>query len=243
MQPAEEFGIDLLKRQMTFLFNRACYNFMNGRNCRDRCTYNHFLPAPQEIFQKLMMFSVDTITNMYLYFIVKNPMSFVTYFPTICEVFGSKKMQSSLLAAVKHCEKHKKITFYVHIYNALVKMELSKQEALSTIVDCCCQSEAAYTSIVNIMIEADPLYFIEMLKKYYRRAKIQTHSMVLLTEQVNDNPAPSLLKLFIDVFDKYSLTDLCDVGTYKLLLSRARILAIGDHSLIKKLNHIALRNN
>lgn len=236
-------GNEALKRQMRFLFDRPCFNYLNGHDCGVICKWNHDLPSEREIFEKMILFNKDTIMYMYSNFIVKNQTAFIKYFPIICDIFGSKKMESSLVNAIGDCELHNKLLFYKCIYNGLVKTELSKRDALTKIANYCATNKKCYTVIVEIIIETDPLYFVDMLNKYYRLATVSHPHMLKLLQHVMDNPAPSLLTVFIDMLDIYSSTDICDIGTLKLLLSKCKQLVLGDIMLSKRLNDIVLRHN
>lgn len=231
----------LLGKQIKFLFNGICFNYLKGERCEALCKWNHCFPPAQDVLEKLVIFSKDTIMGIYTHFIAKNELSFHNYFSTVCHIFGNKKMESTLLEAVKHCDQHRKLFFYKNIFDALIMSGLSKNDALSKIIDRSCKNKTAYTVIVNIIVETDPLYFIEMLRKYYKLATIQTHHMMKLLNQVDDNPAPSLVKVFIDLFDKYSMSAVCDLGAFNILLLRARRFVADKPTLTRKLNRIASR--
>lgn len=230
-----------LQKKIMSLFNRPCYYYLNGRHCGIICKWNHKLPSAHEIFRKLVQFSNDDIMYVYSNFISKSKMVFVTYFPIMCDLFGSRKMQSSLLNAVKDCDLCEKLAFYKCIYHGLVMTGLSKRDALTKIDDYCCKKRASYDILLEIIIETDPLYFIDMLNKFYRYGTISSHHMLKLCQYACDNPAPYMLRVFIDILDTYSMSDVCDVGTFRILLLRAENLAAGDINLSNKLNNIASR--
>lgn len=231
-----------LRRQMIFLFKRPCFSYLNGRDCLVDCKWNHNLPPVREIYEKMMLFTNDTIMYMYTNFILKSTISFTTYFPIICEIFGKKNMEASLMNAIKDCEQRERILFFKYIYNGLVMTGISKRDALNKIADCCCKTKLSYSIILEIIVETDPLYFIDMLKIYYRYGTISTHNMVKLLQQVIDNPAPSLLTVFVEMLYKYSISDICDAATLKLLLSKAKYLTAGNNNMSERLNDIVLHN-
>lgn len=234
-------GNDLLNRQMRVLFNRPCFKYLSERDCGVTCNWNHDLPPVREI-EKMMLFTKETVMYMYSNFIAKYKIAFITYFPIICDIFGRKKMESSLVNAIKDCKKCDKMHFLKFIYEGLVKTEMSKRDALTKIIDYCGNNIKSYNVILEIIIETDPLYFVDMLNKYFRLVTISRHHMLKLLHQVMDNPAPSLFAVFIDMLDKYSMSDV-DIGTFKLLLSKAKQLAREDIPMSKRLNEIALRHN
>lgn len=233
-----------LRKQMMLLFNRTCYNYVNGRACRVSCKWNHKLPPVHEIYPKLMRFSTYTVMYMYSNFIVKSKMAFFTYFSTMCDIFGSRKMESSLMNAIKDCEQYGNFVFYKYIYNGLILTGLSKRDALSQVVDCCRKSRSSYDVVLEIIVESDPLCFIDILKQYYRHATVNHYHMYKLLQQVTITPVPALLTVFVDILDnaiKPSMYDICDVESFKFILLGAKGLVEGDVVLSSRLSDIASR--
>lgn len=245
MQPVtdtSEKSIELIGKQMKFLLNGICFNYLKGGRCDLLCRWSHHLPSAQDVLDKLMIFSNEAILGVYKYFISRNEMSFVNYFATMCQIFANKKMESILLGAVEHCDQHRKVFFYKNIFDALRMAGLSRRAALKKIVERSRKNKIAYTVIVNIIVETDPLHFLEMLKKFYKLATIHTHHMMKLMNQLNDNPVTPLLSIFIDMFDTYSMSPVCDAGAHKILLMRARCLASDKPRLARKLKQIESRH-
>lgn len=230
-----------LKRQMMNLFNRTCYNYVSGRFCRPNCKWNHNLPPAHVISQKMMRMSDDTITYMYYNFVLKNNMSFVAYFPTMCEVFGRRKMESILLSVISDCEKHEQIPFLKFVFYGLVLTGLSMRGALTMVTNKCCKNRDCYDIFLEIIIETDALYFIDLLADYYLYGTISKQSAYKLLEQVVDAPENTLLTLFIDILDKYSMYNAFDVDTFKGILPTVKNLALGNLKLSQMLNHIEQR--
>lgn len=241
MQPATETSFHLITEQMRYLFNRTCFNSLKGNLCTAKCTLNHKLPESSEVLNKLQLFSNDTIWAMYNHFIAKCQITFDRYFHVICEVFSNRNIKTALLAAVQHCERRNKLSYYAHIYDGLVLMNVSRLEALTKIGMRCNKSRGACTELMNFIVSDTP-YFIDLLRKYYRHADIQTHHMLKMLRQIKDNPSPSLLPLFVDVFDQYSLTDVRDIAPYRAIYYETIKLADGDIDLKQKLFQIALRD-
>lgn len=241
MKPATETSYSLITEQMRYLFNRTCFNYLKGGLCTTKCKFNHKLPESGEVLNKLQLFSNDTIWAMYNHFIAKCQITFDRYFPVICEIFSKRNVKTALLAAVQHCERRSKLSYYSYIYDGLVMMNVSKLEALTKIGERCCKSRDACTALMNF-IAKDPLYFIDILRKYYRHADIRTNHMLKMLRQIKDNPSPSLLTLFVDIFDQYSLTDVRDIAPYRAIYYETIKLADGDIDLRQKLYEIALRD-
>lgn len=232
---------DALNRKMVNLFNRTCYNFLNGRLCRRFCKWNHNLPDTHDIYRKLMCLPDDSIAYMYANFVLKSNTSFVTYFPTMCDVFGNRNMTSILLSVIKDCEKREKIPFLKFVFNGLVMTGLAKRDALTMVTDYSCKSRACYDLFLEIIIETDAVHFIDMLEKYYFHGTISEQSMLKLLQQVTDTPSTSFLTLFVDILDKYSMYSGFDAETFQFIMPRAKNLVMGNLSLSQQLNHIAQR--
>lgn len=242
MRPASATCYDLLTKQMTYLFNRPCFRYLKeGSHDDEECIFNHFLPRTNLVYRKLMLFSDETILGMYTHFIVKNQISFDTFFRTICRVFSEKRMKSALLTAVAHCDGRRKSEFYLYIYDALVAMGELRIDALNSIIEHSCRDRVACTNILHIAAK-DPMYFIVTLKRFYLRADIQTQHLLKMLQQIVDNPAPSLLTLFIDMLDKYSMSDACEPMQYKQIYHNIIRFLVGDNALQQRLNYITKRN-
>lgn len=140
------------------------------------------------------------------------------------------------------CELRNKKPFFKCIYHALVSSGLSKLDALRKIIDCGVNNRDSYDVFVEIIIETDPLYFIDFLKKYYRYATISSHHMRKLLQQVIDTPIPSMLTVFIDILDQYSMDNICDFEMFKFVLLRIKSLVLGDDNLSQRFHALELRS-
>lgn len=230
-----------LKRKMINLFNRTCYNYLNGRSCGPRCQWNHHLPSAYGIFEKLIRLPDDAIAYMYYNFVLKSNTSFVTYFPTMCYVFGERKMQSILLSAIRDCEKRENIPFLKFVYKGLVLSGLSERSALTMVTDNCCKNRDCYDIFLEIIIDKDALYFIDLLEKYYLYGTVSQPSAFKLLQQVMDVPGTSLLTTFVDILDQYSMYNAFDVETFQCIIPAVKKLALGNLSLSQKLIQIEQR--
>lgn len=235
---------DPCKTQMLNLFRKPCFQFLNGKECGPTCKFNHALPHADEIFQKFTPLSNEKIMYMYSNFVVRSNISFITYFKTMCEIFGFRKMEVSLLDAIKDCERRSLIPFFKLIFNGLLLTGLSKRDALTRIINHCDKSQAGcHTVILEIIIETDALYFIDLLKTYYQQGTLNSNIIGKLVQQVIDNPAPTLVAVFIDILSKYSQSNICDIHTLRRLAFNIKdtIYATGDIILSEKFNEIVSR--
>ncbi len=230
-----------LKQQMSRLFNRACYHYLNGRPCRNLCKWNHSLPPAHQLYHKLMRLSDDTVTYTYFNFILRNTIAFDTYFATMCEVLGKRKMHSILLRAVGDCENREKIPFFKDIYQGLLMAGSSKRDALTTICNTCCKSKDCYDVFLEIIIDTNALHFIDLLSECYLYGTISTQSAYKLLQQVSDNPGSELLPVFVDILDKYSMYGGFDTETFRVIIPRVESLVLGKLSLTQQLNQIIKR--
>lgn len=230
-----------LNQQIDRLFNRPCHKYLKGRCCGRICKWNHHLPTAHDISDKLLRLPNDNIVYMYSNFVSQSNMPFVAYFPTMCDIFGQRKMESVLTSAVRDCEKRENIPFLKFVFNGLVMTGLSKRDALTMVANKCSKTRDFYDVILEILIETDALYFIDKLKEYYLHGTISMDSMYKLLQQVIDNPDASLLTLFVDIIDKYSIYGVFDEETSKSILPRVKNLVLGNPSLSQKFNRIVER--
>lgn len=66
--------------------------------------------------------------------------------------------------------------------------------------------------------------------------------MLALLYHLMDNPAPSLLRLFVDMFDKYSASDISDIGPYTTVYYELKSLLCGDDILIQHVDYVVSRD-
>ncbi|KAJ6642791.1 hypothetical protein Bhyg_07745, partial [Pseudolycoriella hygida] len=201
------------------VFNRPCINYLNEQNCEIGCIFNHQLPSDQ----------------------LNNKVFFVKYFPCVCRVFVEKKMESTLLSAVKHCENLDTVHYFKNIYQSFINIGWTKRKALCGVVNSSCKSTTVCTVILDIITDTSPLYFMQILKKYYLHANILDHHMIKMFHHTRKHPVRFLQKIFIDMLDKYSLSSDFSVETLKFLLCETERFVVSNNNFIKRLNHISLR--
>ncbi|KAJ6634752.1 hypothetical protein Bhyg_13331, partial [Pseudolycoriella hygida] len=241
LERASDDSEDLLRKQILFLFSRACIDHMKKEVCRIKCPYTHCLPPEHVVFDKMMLFPSDALKKIYEEFIVKNEIPFVKYFPIVAEAFGKKKMELSLLAAIKHCENHNQINYFKYIFRGMISIGWPRRKALKIITDCCQKCSTACNTILDIILNTDPLTLIDLLRNYCKNANIQDHHMTIFLHKICVNPAPSLLPVFVDMLERYSESNNHDAGTLKMMLFQCKRLVAGNDNLIRRLNHITMR--
>ncbi|XP_037038493.1 uncharacterized protein LOC119076011 isoform X2 [Bradysia coprophila] len=242
-QPATTDQIELLKQQVQYLLNRICFSYLADEACTENtCRKNHKLPTGDEVLKKLKFFPTETVLTLYSSFIVRVRMAFINYFPTVCEIFSIRKLKSELIAAVEHCDQHNKKSFYSHIYRACIRLGMRKVEALSEIAKGSCKSTISCTYILNIIVREDPELFQQMLEDFYPLANIDSQHILSLLSRLSENPQPKLLNILVDMFNKYSRSDISDIGPYKMIYHEIQSLASDNPPLVRILKSIAMRD-
>ncbi|KAG4066792.1 hypothetical protein HA402_012859 [Bradysia odoriphaga] len=242
-QPATTDQIELLKQQVQYLLNRICFSYLADEACTENtCRKNHKLPTADEVLRKLKFFPTETVLSLYSSFIVRVRMAFINYFPAVCEIFSIRKLKSELIAAVEHCDQHNKKSFYSDIYRACIRLGMRKLEALSEIAKVSCKSTISCTYILNIIVREDPELFQQMLQDFYPLANIDSQHILSLLRHLSENPQPKLLDIFVDMFNKYSRSDISDIGPYKMIYQEIQSLASDNPQLVRRLKSIVTRD-
>lgn len=230
------------KQKVFHLFNRPCHNYLNGCCSGSICKWNHTLPPTREIYKKLMLLNDETVQYVYFNFVLRTTKAFVTYFESMCEVLGKRKMKSILVGAIRICEERDHVEYLKFVFNGLLFNGSSKRDALTIVMECCSKSRKCYDILLEIMIDSDALYFVDSLKQYCSYGKIRTESLHKFLQQVVDAPGTALLPVFIDILDRYSIGRTFDEEAFKCIVPRAAKLVKGDLKLKQQLDHIVKRS-
>lgn len=189
------------------LFEQPCVDFLHRKPCSTvRCRYNHKMPNRTAVFIKMEKLPDDQIQFIYDIFINKYPLAFCEYFSVICRLYGMRKMRSKFAALVKDCERYEKFEYFDSIYDGLLLCDMSKIDALMTIVRCsqtCCASDEVILKIV----QRDPLSFLDILCNY--AAKLDIDLMNTLMDQVSKTCNVNVFTTFVNLLQRIAAVNVC----------------------------------
>lgn len=202
-------------RDILKIFGRPCFKYLNRMCTLSTCCYVHGLPLPIQIEKTLDSWSKECIQRAYNQFVVRHQRAFILYFNLFCKLFGHRKLQSQLISMVRDCEVFNIYSYFIHIYDGLLKCGLTSIEATKIISET--NRNRTLDSIdvlVELIIKSDVVPFAELLDIFSKAKnyKFKVDSLNTLIDKVVESKNNCLIHIMLRIMDNVDRETMCKLN-------------------------------